>query len=99
MRPGVPGPGALHRSGPSPRGSGSFCGAVPATGYGQGRRLRTFPVAGSAGADQPDDRPVYRALRAKTRVSFVAAGQGSGSIASFTSVGIKMPNALVKQAT
>ena len=46
--------------------TGSPCGTVSATGHGQGRRLRTFPVAGSAGADQPDDRPVYLALRAKS---------------------------------
>ena len=36
--------------------------------------VRAFPVARSTGADQPDDRPIYLALRSKTPVNFVAAG-------------------------
>src|SRR5690242_1188230 len=80
MRPGLPGPGAVYRSGPSARRSRSLCDAVPATGHGQGRRVRALLVTGSAGADQSDDRPVYLPLRSRATVSdrlrLVVAGAG-----------------------
>src|SRR3954447_12555399 len=65
----MPGSGAIYRSGPSPRGSGPLCSTMPAVGYGQGRWLGAFPIAGGPQSDKPDDRPVHLPLRAKARVN------------------------------
>jgi len=42
---------------------------MPATGYGQGRWLRTFLIARGPRADQLDDRPIHLSLRATTRIN------------------------------